>query len=335
MAHDRYEPRGRYRGTDHDRRDEERGFFERAGDEIASWFGDDEAERRRRMDERASRERDYGREREHPRYAIGGWGERDSDRDRFATRGSRRGWDREDDRSRAWAPAEHDYRPRSSSDRGEFGSRGYGAPVGDYGPGYSGAYGYSGGFDYGYGSGSRRGYGSSTSSYDRSETPWGRDDYRRTSYAGSERDYDRDYQAWRQRQLNELDRDYELYNRERQERFERDFGTWRSNRLTKRQQLGRINEHMDVVGSDGETIGKVDKVRGDQVILTKSDSPDNRHHAIDCSMIDTVEGEQVRLNVEAEEARKRWRDEDRRGFFGRRDEEETNLERSFSGTYES
>src|SRR5262245_58322540 len=32
-------------------RGEERGFFERAGDEIKSWFGDEEAERRRRVDE--------------------------------------------------------------------------------------------------------------------------------------------------------------------------------------------------------------------------------------------------------------------------------------------
>ena len=29
----------------------ERGFWERAGDEVSSWFGDDDAERRRRMDE--------------------------------------------------------------------------------------------------------------------------------------------------------------------------------------------------------------------------------------------------------------------------------------------
>src|SRR5215475_2947261 len=36
---------GRRRGA------EDRGFFERAGDEIRSWFGDDEAERRRRVDE--------------------------------------------------------------------------------------------------------------------------------------------------------------------------------------------------------------------------------------------------------------------------------------------
>jgi osmotically-inducible protein OsmY len=33
-------------------RGEERGFWERAGDEVASWFGDDEAEYRRRLDAR-------------------------------------------------------------------------------------------------------------------------------------------------------------------------------------------------------------------------------------------------------------------------------------------
>lgn len=43
---ERYDEQYRDRG----RRD--RGFFDRAGDEMRSWFGDDEAERRRRMDER-------------------------------------------------------------------------------------------------------------------------------------------------------------------------------------------------------------------------------------------------------------------------------------------
>ena len=71
MAYDRFEsrrgwrePQSRYRREDSDRfeprsfgwdRDDdrnERGFFERAGDEVASWFGDDEAERRRREDNR-------------------------------------------------------------------------------------------------------------------------------------------------------------------------------------------------------------------------------------------------------------------------------------------
>ncbi|HVF37194.1 MAG TPA: SWFGD domain-containing protein, partial [Sphingomicrobium sp.] len=65
MAYDRYdsrqeprEPRSRQgrdeserlreRGQDRD----DRGFFDRAGDEVASWFGDEEAERRRREDAR-------------------------------------------------------------------------------------------------------------------------------------------------------------------------------------------------------------------------------------------------------------------------------------------
>jgi osmotically-inducible protein OsmY len=48
-------------GRDYDR---DRGFVERAGDEVRSWFGDEEAERRRRMDEaRYGRDWDrYGRE---------------------------------------------------------------------------------------------------------------------------------------------------------------------------------------------------------------------------------------------------------------------------------
>jgi osmotically-inducible protein OsmY len=50
--YDREHDRGEYRSRDRDRdRDEDRGWFDRATDEVRSWFGDDEAERRRRMDE--------------------------------------------------------------------------------------------------------------------------------------------------------------------------------------------------------------------------------------------------------------------------------------------
>ncbi len=45
---DRFESRGF--GWDRDDERSDRGFFERAGDEVASWFGDEEAERRRRED---------------------------------------------------------------------------------------------------------------------------------------------------------------------------------------------------------------------------------------------------------------------------------------------
>jgi len=362
MAYDRYENRRDrdWRGSsDYERgRRDERGFFERAGDEIASWFGDDDAERRRREDERMNRGSGWGRD-------------RDEDRDRSAFRGSSRDFrrDRDFDRDRSgsrpmnWTSSDRDYRSgmsgyagydRDLSSRGGFGgstSPDYMSPTGPsfgyggtYGAGSSSGYG-SGGYASGFGGDrdSDRSYRPLAGDYGRSDSPWGRDDYRRTRFAGSNRDNDRHYHSWRQRQLDDLDRDYDQYCRERQDRFESDFGTWREGRMSKRQQLGSIREHMDVVGSDGETVGKVDCVKGDRVVLTKSDSDDNRHHAIDCSMIQSVEGDQVRLDVPAEEAKSRFKESRGRSFFGRRDDDDrdlppdrggTNLERSFSGTYD-
>lgn len=58
--YDREYERGRYARQAHN----ERGLLERAGDEVRSWFGDDEAERRRRRDERRSEnygDREYQR----------------------------------------------------------------------------------------------------------------------------------------------------------------------------------------------------------------------------------------------------------------------------------
>ena len=93
MAYDRYETRRDrdWRGnSDYERgRRDERGFFERAGDEIASWFGDDDAERRRRQDEQmnrgSGRESGWGRDRDYDR----GFG-RDYDRDRQSVASSDR-----------------------------------------------------------------------------------------------------------------------------------------------------------------------------------------------------------------------------------------------------
>jgi hypothetical protein len=61
---------------------------------------------------------------------------------------------------------------------------------------------------------------------------------------------------------------------------------------------------------------------------------------IDCSMVQTVEGDHVRLEMPAEEAKSRFQESDGRGLFGRDDDrgeggERTDLERSFSGTYKS
>lgn len=68
---DDYAGRGRYArdyddyGKDYGRREreDERNFLDRAGDEVRSWFGDEEAERRRDRDERRFERENYGRNR--------------------------------------------------------------------------------------------------------------------------------------------------------------------------------------------------------------------------------------------------------------------------------
>jgi hypothetical protein len=175
----------------------------------------------------------------------------------------------------------------------------------------------------------------------REREPYGRDEYRRTSFAGSpdrSREFDPHYHSWRQRQLSELDRDYDDYRRENQSRFEDDFTGWRQRRQQKRGLLVQIREHMEVVGSDNEHVGTIDRVAGDRIILTKSDPESGgAHHSLSCSDIDRVEGDRVVLDLNAEKARQRWRDESRsRALFEREDQGEMGprmLDRSFEGTY--
>src|SRR3546814_15878673 len=78
--------------------------------------------------------------------------------------------------------------------------------------------------------------------------------------------------------MQQLDRDYDEYRREHQSQFEQEFGGWRERRQNQRQSLRSVTEHMEVMGSDGEHIGTVDKVRGDRIILTKSDPSAGGHH---------------------------------------------------------
>jgi hypothetical protein len=266
MAYDRYDPRDdargerprwsddRFEGRDRDPYDRsdrggrhERGFFERAGDEIASWFGGDDDDRRPR-DEHMRRERDYRR-------AFG-----------------------RDDRGPA-----RDWRPERE--------RGYRPLTGDYGAG--------------------RDRGDDRWADERARGPWGRDEYRRTSYAGSS---------------------------ERGGNMDPNYHAWRERRSQKRGLLAQIREHMEVVGNDDEHLGTVDKIAGDRIILAKSD-PDSggAHHSLSCSDIDRIEGDRVILDCSADEARHRWRDENRsRALFEREDQGEIGprvLDRSFEGTY--
>lgn len=146
---------------------------------------------------------------------------------------------------------------------------------------------------------------------------------------------DDDYQGWRRRQIRDLDRDYDEYRRENATRFENEFGSWRSERQTQRGSLARVTEHMEVLGSDGQHVGTVDKVHGDRIVLTRND-PDagGHHHSIPSRWIESVD-ERVTIRKTADEAHAAWRDEERSGaLFGERDPSGTHyLNRSFSSTY--
>lgn len=337
MAHERddrwrggrEEPRGfgdyqqgdsREFGRDRDRQGNQRGFFERAGDEISSWFRDESSGGREDRGSDRWRGPDRGQEQ--------GWSSSDRDRD----------WDRSDHRDRG-RDEERSYRPMrwTSSDRDY--REGHGRemePSRDYRP-MTGDYGRGAGQDRDYGW-QRRG---EESRYPDRGSEWQRDPYRRTSFAGSavsSNRQDAPYDEWRRRHMEEIDRDYDDYRRDRQQHFESSFGEWRERREGKRQMLGRIREHMDVVGSDGEHVGTVDRIAGDKVILTRSDPESGgHHHSISCTAIDRVEENRVILDVDSDRARDRWRDEDReRALFEREDQGSSGphmLGRSFSGTY--
>lgn len=233
---------------------DDRGFFDRAGDELRSWFGDEEAERRRRWDERL-RQRDYERR----------YGSDDA-----------RGYDR--------AP--------------------YARGGGFYEPGA----GYGATYGVGRGAGATSSWGLGAGP---SHGGWGRDP---------------NYSAWRERQLSDLDRDYDEYQRENQARFDSEFGSWRSTRQNQRQSLMQAREHQEVIGSDGQHVGTVDHIRGDRILLTRSDQDAaGHHHSIPASWIEKV-GDKVHINRTAAQAQAAWKDEEDR-------EGPHYLNRAFSGTY--
>jgi hypothetical protein len=358
MAYDRYDTRDEQSRWSNDRnsgrswRDDrghggqdDRGFFERAGDEIASWFGDDRDDRNHPHRDEMRDERERG-----GRARSSGSPDRDYDRgygrDRDRSAGPGRAGDWNDNRGTfaRGGSSERDYNPDwrnefsgsggREQDRYRDRERDYRPMTGDYGREDHRS-------DQFF---AARGVGRGDRDRERPQSPWGRDDYRNTSPAGSadrsdrSRHQDPHYDEWRQRHMGDLDRDYDDYRREHQSKFESDFGSWRERRQQKRGMLGQVREHMEVVGNDDSHVGIVDKVAGDRIILTKSDPESGgAHHSLSCSDIDRVEGDKVILDCPAEQARERWRDESRsRALFERDDQGEMGpriLDRSFEGTY--
>ena len=210
MAYDRYEarrgwrePRSRFgedfrernedrygRGFDRDVEGrEDRGFFERAGDEVASWFGDEEAERRRREDARMQERRPSA-----TMDAITAGTSRANLVVR-ALRATRT--------SAAWTAS------RGSATKAIAGPT----------PAASRAAGSVGGdedrFDRGYPP--ERGW----------SERWER--ARQREFTGTASGlHDPHYSEWRRRQIDALDRDYDEYRRENQNRFENEFSSWRT-----------------------------------------------------------------------------------------------------------
>jgi len=67
-----------------------------------------------------------------------------------------------------------------------------------------------------------------------------------------------------------------------------------------------IREHMEVIGSCGNPVGKVDKVEGMSIKLTKDGTgAQGQHHYIPTAWIDHVD-EHVHLNKTCGDAQEEW-----------------------------
>ena len=68
--------------------------------------------------------------------------------------------------------------------------------------------------------------------------------------------------------------------------------------------LSAIREHMDIIGADGVHLGTVDAVEGDRIKLTRADSGSHgdHHHYLSGGLVAEVEGNQVRLSANADNA---------------------------------
>lgn len=61
-----------------------------------------------------------------------------------------------------------------------------------------------------------------------------------------------------------------------------------------------IREHMEVIGADGAFVGKVDKVEGNRIKLTKDDGHGGKrdhHHFLPIGLVADIEGDKVRLSA--------------------------------------
>jgi hypothetical protein len=66
-----------------------------------------------------------------------------------------------------------------------------------------------------------------------------------------------------------------------------------------------IRERMEIIGSDGQSVGRVDKVEGNRIKLTNSDpAAQGQNQYITLDSVDSVEGNAIRLRQTAQEAKR-------------------------------
>lgn len=74
-------------------------------------------------------------------------------------------------------------------------------------------------------------------------------------------------------------------------------------------EASQIREHMEVVGSDGGHVGKVDHVMGAEIELAKLDFGSGfKHHLIPLTWVDTIQDDKVCLNITKDAAKAAWRE---------------------------
>ena len=67
--------------------------------------------------------------------------------------------------------------------------------------------------------------------------------------------------------------------------------------------MSEIREHMKIIGKDGAPVGTVDRVEGTRIKLTKKDSSgghQGHHHYIDRELVGAVDGDVVKLSINAD-----------------------------------
>jgi hypothetical protein len=65
--------------------------------------------------------------------------------------------------------------------------------------------------------------------------------------------------------------------------------------------LDQVREHMQVIDAEGTPLGKVDRIEGDRIKLTRDSSGqgshEGHHHYIPAGLVAEVEGDNVRLSA--------------------------------------